>query len=273
MKKIFLFLEDPAELSGFEVLLRKLSFDALSASKETQVLDRMLGFYPDLAIIPGKGRSGIDGLKLAAKVRKSGFHGRLILTWPWSEATPNADLGRAGVDGTISTPIDPESALPTIAELLRLDANALLGKFSKLDRGRAKTKSSDMMIVKSADRGRQAAGDDGFDAEESEASFMVSGGAGARAHSAESGRTNAADAARRTRNAKFLAAHVPETPAGLVPRARLAESVEELRRASAGENAAASSLNEQKREFVRAVFRQAHSAMGNGEHSGDKKAG
>jgi CheY-like chemotaxis protein len=252
MTKIFLFMENPQELTGFETLLRKLGFDTISVNREAQMADRLLGFYPDLVILPGRG-GAVDGLKLATKLRKTGYQRSLALTWPIDSDLPDEEIAHAGADGVLAYPIDPENALGSIAELTRQDPLALLTKFEKLQR------SSDYARASSD----SAFGVRGSVFESGDGRIHVSGsGSGDRQlqtgpRGGVTSSVGASNAVRRERNRLFLAQAEGVDTSCVLPKGVMAQSVADLTRASAGEAAELARLHDGKKAFVKRLFQAA----------------
>lgn len=134
MRRILLVIDDFNELVGLETLFRRLGFDVLSLGRESQVVDAILGFPPDLVIATGRGRH-INGIQLASKLRIGTVNPRLVVLLPSrddGDFSADPDLLHADVDAVIETPFEPQAALKVVARLLAIPAEPLLEKFTKI---------------------------------------------------------------------------------------------------------------------------------------------
>ena len=233
MTKIFLFMEDAGELAGFEALLRKIGFDVVATARESQITEKLSGFFPEIAAIHRRGTAG-ESVRLAAKMRKLGYQGPIALFWPSGVDAPEVDFARAGIDATIAYPVDPPMALREFAILLGKDPQALLGKFERLRTGASGPATVDI-----------------------NQSVWVNGSIGERlapdSH-LHVKPTAASSAARNDRNASFLQKIANEPAEGVIARSVLNEATRRLREASVGEAQEQAARDAQKREFAAALL-------------------
>jgi DNA-binding response OmpR family regulator len=128
-----LVIDDFNELVGLETLFRRLGFDVLSLGRESLVSEAVLGFPPDLAVATGVGRH-VHGLTLAPKLRYGSSQPKLVVLLPYRDPDLGSHPGllNADVDAVIETPFDPRAALRVVAQLLNLDPEPLLEKYTKI---------------------------------------------------------------------------------------------------------------------------------------------
>ncbi len=131
MRKIMLVIEDYTDLIALENLLRRVGFDVLSLGKDILVNDALLRFQPDIVIATSKGRV-VDGLRVAARVKKQTPAPRVALTYALGNAPTLTSEGQTLVDAMVVLPIQSASFLKVMSQLAGIDASSLLAKYEKI---------------------------------------------------------------------------------------------------------------------------------------------
>ncbi len=248
MAKVMLVIDDYNELEFIETLLKRVGFDVLSLNKDASVADTLLGFFPALVVATLKGPL-IDGLKTAALAKKQAPSTKVMLLYGKGAVPQLTGEQKTKIDALIEAPVQPQDTLLIIAQLLRMDAPALLDKFEKLSRARHFERGADVVLL----RDEKPKGLAGPDAEQGDSiSPRIASGdgrvAGPEAAAPKTEREKRYDA--------FLAEH-DEPVDRVIPHERMLKDVQELTDAAKGEEKALAELGERKKEFVRALMKKA----------------
>lgn len=241
-----LVIDDFNELIGFEAFFRRLGFDVLSLGKDLLVADAILGFVPDLVIATARGRA-VDGMKLAAKLRRNPSPPRVALVFPSGQSIVLAPETQAVVDALIEIPSEPKSILRIVGQLVGLDPDGLIEKFERLGFTKANTNET-MRIF-----GEAKAGEPGE---------SVTGGAPTTQETTldwdptrTPGQAASARSARSDRYDRFLAEHDEDT-SHVLPRQQVASAMKKLKEDSEPEKTELERIDEDKRNFARALFEE-----------------
>ena len=233
-----LVIDDYKELVALENLLRRLGFDVLSLGKDILVPDALVRFHPEIVIATAKGRA-VDGLKVAARVKKQAPSPRVALAYTAGTAPNLTEENKRVVDGLIAVPIQPASAIKLIAQLTGLEVAPLLEKFQKFTLGRSSEPSS---VRVSND----------FEPKPVNESVSVSGDAWdptktpGRAAQMRTGRSDRYDA--------YLNAKDEPIEHQVVPREKAQSAMRELKRAADKEKDLIDQINQEKLAFAKAMF-------------------
>lgn len=242
MLKVLLVIDEFKELTALESVLKRLSFDVLSISKDVLVSDALLRFQPDIVVANYKGRA-VDGLKLAARMRKSLPRLKVVLLH--SEAQPLAltDESTALVDGVLSMPIEPRRAVEVLSDLGGVDGQALLQRYDKMSSApRASADGPIAIDNQNFDNGVMRPKK--LTSTQNRASWDPIRDAG----TAEFARTDRSD-----RYDQFLLKN-DEKVDGVMPADRAKAAMRAQAKASESERAELEKLTAEKREFIKAMF-------------------
>lgn len=270
MRKIMLVVDDFKEMVALETFFRRVGFDVLSLGKDILVNDALLRFTPDLVIATAKGRA-VEGTKLALKMKKLSPAPRVALLIQQGGASAVNEETRSTVDAVLETPFQPRQALVVVGKLLQLDSAPLLAKYEKITTAKLKTET-EMMIV-SDDRSAQsstpvtgAQPNARDDAGSVFAAQDLSSGEGSESEPSSlfaewdpvktPGQATVARSGRTDRYAKFLAEHASEPVERVLPHEALVLAAKQLKKVSEPEKRELEALDESKREFAKALFRE-----------------
>ena len=143
-----LVIDDFADLVGLESLLKRVGFDVLSVNREAALADALLGFFPDLLISAWKSR-GIDGLRVAARVKRAGSTAPRVAFLVSRDQSPALlEDVRSRVDAVLEAPLEPHTTLAIVAHLLKLDADLLIEKFDRLHRSSGSDDGANLFHLK-----------------------------------------------------------------------------------------------------------------------------
>lgn len=222
---------------GLETLFRRLGFDALSLSRESQVAEGILGFPPDLVVAVAHGRH-VNGLYLGSKIRYGTTQPKLVVLLGQGEAGPDPEDPSMAVDAVIETPFDPREALTVVSLLLKVEPEPILEKYEKIVSARL-FEPDELKIIRHRVKKSEV--------------IHVTAGQGSM--EPEPPRMSAREA----RYAKFLDDKAEEIMPPMLNSLELREARkrldEEAARASREERAKAEKLAREKREFVQAMVR------------------
>ncbi len=112
-----------------QTLLKKLGFDVVTITKDALFEKNILGFLPDIVIASFKTKN-VDGISLGTRAKKLISKPRVLLLYTAHEpeVTPEQKLS---FDFLLSSPFEFEQLLRCTAEMARIDVKALLEKYSK----------------------------------------------------------------------------------------------------------------------------------------------
>lgn len=244
MAKVMLVIDDFNELLYIETLLKRMGFDVFSLNKDATLADSLLGFFPAMVVSTFKGPL-VDGIRVSALVKKQVPNAKVALLYPQSTMPQMTSEQKGKVDALIEMPVQPQDTLLIIAQLLKLDAQALLEKFEKISKARSLSRGEeDVLILRSesvegaAPLGAPGSANTGF-----------AGGQGRPSGDPKTERERRYDA--------FLAKVSDEPVDKVLPRERMAQAEKELAEASKGDADELARIDEQKREFVRAMLKKA----------------
>jgi CheY-like chemotaxis protein len=262
MRKIMLVIDEYKELVAAENLLRRLGFDVLSLGKEVLLNDALLRFHPDIVIASFKGRA-VDGLKVTARVKKLTPPPRVALSYVAGNAPSLNTEQQAQIDALMIVPVQPANLIKIVAQMSNLDPGPLLGKFQKLtsnplpeaaDGSEIEGLPSDLQILKGGNQptvvthvkakpGVPEAVEDPWAREQIDWTPRAAPGKAATARSERSDRYDS-----------FLIDNEVSVEQTL-SREKVAAAGRQLKRDSEGEKDALDRIDEEKRQFVKAMFK------------------
>lgn len=157
MRRILLILEEVKEMTFLENLFRKLRFDVETIKTNVGIMDKFLGFRPDLVIMTARGKK-INGIDLCKKMNPKGDATKIILAISSQAGIKPAELKGINIVGFLESPINPMKAIELIASHLKLDLAVLKENLERSTRtvedpGTGK----DSTFVKSKDKGSEDA--------------------------------------------------------------------------------------------------------------------
>ena len=240
MRKIMLVMDDFQDLVSMENLLRRLGFDVLSLGKEVLVNDALLRFTPDLVIASFNSR-GVDGLRIAQRLKRSIATVRIALTYGANTPPVLTVEAQSLVDALISLPVQPTTVIKVVSQLLNVESAPLVAKYQKLTANR-------MMDPLSAAIG----GGDG-----STGNVEVKGDAtlGRTAEWVRSALDPDGDRTERSeRYDQFLEKNNPEPALGVLPRDRMNLASKKLKKSAESDAASMAEINAEKKAFLEAMF-------------------
>lgn len=282
MRKILLVIDDFKELRTLESFFRRIGFDVLSVGKEILVNDALLSFFPEIVIATAKGRA-VDGLRLAAKIKKQMPNVRTLLIGPPGLSKHLPAEAQALVEGILEHPIQPHNMIRMVAQVAGLPETPLIEKYDRLVGTHSKVEEI-----------KRSGGGEDKDPKQDGSTFVTGGQATARdpvvvkansepkkeivgdepspnADLASSvpaaslavewdpihhaGQAATARSKRSENYDSFLREH-DEDVSGLLPRNQLHEAAKKLAKESESERQELEKLTEEKREFVRALFKK-----------------
>lgn len=156
MRRILLILEELKEMSFLENLFRKLRFDVEVVKTNVGIMDKFLGFRPDLVIMTARGKK-INGIELCKKMNPKGDATKIILAISTAAGIKPAELKGINIVGFLESPINPMKALELIAQHLKLDLNSLKEQLEKQNKASEESSANDSTFVKSKEKGEENA--------------------------------------------------------------------------------------------------------------------
>ncbi|MCM2282222.1 MAG: hypothetical protein NDI61_10285 [Bdellovibrionaceae bacterium] len=242
MTKIMLVIDDYNEMVFIETLLKRMGFDVLSLSKDSNLGDALVGFFPSLVMAMYK-RPTVDGIKVSIHVKRQVGNAKVVLLYPQGSVPKLSAEQKSKIDALIEVPIQPQDTLLIIAQLLKLDGTALIEKYDKLSKARQFSRENEMKVLK----------DEG--SKKTTPPIVISGPAGGFG----GGQGRPADAPKTEREKKYDAflAKMNEPVETVIPHERIAKAEKELAEAAKSEEKELAEINEQKKEFVRAMMKKA----------------
>lgn len=125
MVRVLLLLEDYNELLFTETILKKVGFDVESAKNHLNLVETLLGFNPEVLVVPAVGRR-IQLAEVLQQVRKQRRQPEIFVIGH------NEDLVQENsVAKILSQPLNPKELLTSLAEYGDLDADILLDKYKR----------------------------------------------------------------------------------------------------------------------------------------------
>jgi CheY-like chemotaxis protein len=248
MRKVMLVIDEIQQLVGLESFLRRLGFDVLSLSKESQVADAQLGFLPDVAILSFQGRS-VDGVRLSRQMKRQMRPPPRIAICYSNQQPSLTKEDEKSIDALLEIPAAGENAIRLLSQLAGVNEAPLLEKYRKFATARL-SRDEQVVIVPGAGRGSTGGKLLGALSElnpEPEWDPKKSPGTSATARSE---RTNRYDA--------FLENHSKDLANGaadkVMPRERAAQLMKKLRVASEKDKDLLDKIQAEKIKFAEAMF-------------------
>lgn len=252
--KVLLVVDEYSELIALENLLKKLGIVVVGTNKEVALTDSIMGFYPELVIVSQKGRN-VDGMRLLPKIKKLSPASKIAFLYSPASLAQMSDEDRVKIDAFIELPIAPVQLLTIVANMGGLNREQLLEKYDKLQNAKIQDVNSKTKVTK-------AFGDDGRSnsnqmiqgsSAESTKNQKISGGTskGPIIHSAIG-----LSSEREKRYQKALEGMLNEKVDRVLSHQKMKEYSAQLEKDSLAEREVLSDILEEKREFVRALFKK-----------------
>jgi CheY-like chemotaxis protein len=239
MRKILLVIDDFNDLNLLENTFRSLGFEVLSLSQEHLVDESLRGFLPDLVIATAQGPI-VDGVGLAARLSQRRSPPKTILVHlAGQESTLNVENSSL-IAARLESPIQALQAIRTISGVIGEPEEALVEKYLKL-----------------VDQKNQPGGQASQSAQGARTSVIWD-------PIRTPGRAATARSERSDRYEKFLAEQDDPKAFGALPKELGQGAAGKQKKESAVEKVAGEKLNEQKRDFVKALFRPPGADDGDG---------
>lgn len=156
MRRILLILEEVKEMSILESLFRKLRFDVEVVKTNVGIMDKFLGFRPDLVIMTARGKK-INGIELCKKMNPKGDATKIVLAISSASGIKPAELKGINIVGFLESPINPVKAMELVAQHLKLDLNSLKEQLEKQSKVLDESTTKDSTFVKSKEKSEEAA--------------------------------------------------------------------------------------------------------------------
>lgn len=156
MRRILLILEELKEMSFLESLFRKLRFDVEVVKTNVGIMDKFLGFRPDLVIMTARGKK-INGIELCKKMNPKGDATKIVLAISSSAGIKPAELKGINIVGFLESPINPIKAMELVAQHLKLDLNSLKEQLEKQSKVAEEGPSKESTFVKSKEKIEESA--------------------------------------------------------------------------------------------------------------------
>jgi DNA-binding response OmpR family regulator len=131
MIKIVLVIDDYKESLACQTLLKKLGFDIVSINKDSQFDKTILGFLPDIVIASFKTKN-VDGIHLGARAKKLISKPRVLLLYTDEVEPLVAEELKNNFDFLLTSPFEFEQLIARTAEMARMDTTTLLAKYAKM---------------------------------------------------------------------------------------------------------------------------------------------
>ena len=125
MVRVLLLLEDYNELLFTETILKKVGFDVESAKNHLNLVEMLLGFNPEVLVVPGSGRR-IHLADVLQQVRKQKRQPDIFVIGS-NETVGEDDT----ITKTLAHPLNPKELLSGLAEYGGVDPEVLLDKYRR----------------------------------------------------------------------------------------------------------------------------------------------
>lgn len=125
MVRVLLLLEDYNELLFTETILKKVGFDVESAKNHLNLVEILLGFNPEVLVVPGNGRR-IHLSEVLQQVRKQRRQPDIFVI-----GENELVLQDGAIAKVLTHPLNPKELLTSLAEYGGLDADSLLDKYKR----------------------------------------------------------------------------------------------------------------------------------------------
>lgn len=139
MKKILLLIEDYTDQSAFEYLFKRIGFDCSSVSRDALLGESLLTFIPDLVIVGSQGRN-VDYRKVEPRLSRLQPKPKMafIQRRPDGTQVKGPYIAPTGslmefYDGAIELPVDTRSFVKFVCKILEVDQSSFIDKFEKLE--------------------------------------------------------------------------------------------------------------------------------------------
>ncbi len=229
MRKVMLVVDDYQEMVAIENLLCRLGFDVLSLGKDILVNEALYRFHPDIVIATSKGH-GVDGYKVAERVKKQFPPPKVALTYTGEIPPALTPKSKMNVDGLIGTPVQAQNLIKLVASLGDLDFEPLWEKFQKIMKAPISPKELELVRV--------------FGTPTEEWDPVKTPGQAATMRTARSSRYD-----------EFLRRNADDVPEQTVlPRDIARTAMEELKADSRGEAEQLEEIHREKMKFVKTLF-------------------
>lgn len=139
MVRVLLLLEDYNELLFTETILKKVGFDVESSKNHLNLVETLLGFNPEVLVVPGSGRRILLS-EVLQQVRKQRRQPHIFII---GGTASNDD--QVATTTTLSHPLNPKELLEALAAFGGMDAEVLLDKYR-----RAQAEAKEIAHVQSA---------------------------------------------------------------------------------------------------------------------------
>ncbi len=249
MRKVMLVIDEIQQMVGLESFLRRLGFDVLSLSKDSQVADAQLGFLPDIVIASHHGRN-VDGVKLSRQLKKQMRPPpRIAISYTTAPPALSKDDEKS-IDALLEIPATGENAIRLLSQLAGLNSEPLLEKYRKFATAKL-TRDEQVVIVQgsSAGGGKLVGALGSLGEESSEWDPKTKPGKSATARSERSNKYDA-----------FLENHAKDLANGaaekVLPRERAQQLMKKLKEDSASDKDLMDKINAEKLKFAEALFRE-----------------
>ena len=245
MRKVMLVIDEIQQMVGLESFLRRLGFDVLSLSKDSQVADAQLGFLPDIVIASHHGRN-VDGLKLSRQLKKTlRPPPRIAISYSNSPPALSKDDEKS-VDALMEIPAAGENAIRLVSQLAGLSPEPLLEKYRKFSTAKL-SRDEQFVIVQGAPTGGRLLG-----------TLSESNAAVEWDPIKSPGTSTSACSERSNKYDEFLENHSKDLANGaaekVLPRERAAVLMKKLKDASVGDKDRLDKIQAEKIKFAEALF-------------------
>ena len=130
MRKLLLVLDDYRESSLFHTLLMKFGWDVKGISRDLLIKDEIIKHGPELIVAAVSGRQ-IDGIALSQKVARAHGLPRIILVGT-AEELRGERMKTALAEGVLERPLTPAKVVQGVCEVCGLDVDSALKKLAQL---------------------------------------------------------------------------------------------------------------------------------------------
>lgn len=125
MVRVLLLLEDYNELLFTETILKKVGFDVESSKNHLNLVEILLGFNPEVLVVPGNGRR-IHLAEVLQQVRKQRRQPEIFVI-----GENELVLQDGAIAKVLTHPLNPKELLTSLAEHSGLDSESLLDKYKR----------------------------------------------------------------------------------------------------------------------------------------------